>query len=355
MSPAAADIFVTTGATVRETVTVIDKGALGLALVVDGEGRLLATITDGDVRRAMLSGVDLDAPVSTLVDRREGEPVTALHGVTASELLELMSRHRLRHVPLVDADLHPVGVAALDDLVDDVTLPSRAVVMAGGFGRRLGALTESLPKPMLPVGGKPLLERIIMQLGAAGIDRVHVTTHFRPEEIVDHFRDGRSFGVQIDYVNEEQPLGTAGALGLIDLVDDDPVLVLNGDIVTDVDFRSLLHFHSEHDAEMTIGVWPYEVHVPYGLVETDGEAVTGIREKPVVRSFVNAGIYVLSPDVCRSVPRGERLDMTDLIERLIAGGRRVISFPLREYWLDIGELETYQQALLDAAEGEDDA
>jgi NDP-sugar pyrophosphorylase family protein len=202
---------------------------------------------------------------------------------------------------------------------------------------------------MLPVGGQPLLERIIGQLRDSGIDRVHVTTHYRPEEIVEHFQDGSRFGVEIDYVNEQEPLGTAGALGLLDHGDDRPMLVLNGDIVTDADFRSLLHFHDEQRADLTIGVWPYEVRVPYGIVETEGESVTGISEKPIVRSFVNAGIYLLAPEVCRSVKPGERLDMTELIDRAIAEGRRVVSFPLREYWLDIGELEAYERALLDAA------
>lgn len=345
MSP----LLVGPGATMRETVEAIDRGTLGLALLVDDDGRLLGTITDGDIRRAMLAGLDLDTSVTSIRERQSRGPTTASPEATTAELIELMSKQSLRQVPIVDADGRPLSVAALDDLVEDTSLPLRAVVMAGGFGKRLGELTATLPKPMLPVGGRPLLERIIDQLRVAGIDRVHVTTHYRPEEIVDHFRDGSDFGVRIEYMNEEQPLGTAGALGLLDPADDHPILVLNGDIVTDADFRALLDFHTAHDAEMTVGVWPYEVRVPYGLVESDGEAVTGIREKPVIRSFVNAGIYLVNPDVCRAIPAGERLDMPELIEQLLAAGRRVISFPLREYWLDIGELEAYEQALLDAA------
>ena len=352
MSRDVSGILVDLEATVRDTVTAIDRGTVGLALLVDAEGRLLATFTDGDVRRAMLAGIDLDASVSALFERREGDPLTLHPGATASELLELMSRHSLRHMPLIDDAGRPVGLAVLDDLVDETALPLRAMVMAGGFGKRLGELTQALPKPMLPVGGRPLLERIIGQLRTAGVDRVHVTTHYKPEEIVGHFRDGSDFGVQIEYVNEAEPLGTAGAIGLI-ADDEHPLLVLNGDIVTDVDFRALLDFHTEHEADMTVGVWPYEVQVPYGLVETDGVRVTGIREKPVIRSFVNAGIYLLGSELCRSIPSGEHLDMTDLIERAVAEGSRVISFPLREYWLDIGELEAYERALLDAAARDD--
>lgn len=333
----------------RETIEAIDRGTLGLALLVDGEGRLLGTITDGDVRRAVLAGLDLDAAASSIRERQPHGPMTASADVAPPELIELMSRHSLRHVPIVDTDGRPVDVAALDDLVEDTALPLRAVVMAGGFGKRLGALTESLPKPMLPVGGRPLLERIVDQLRDAGIDRVQLTTHYRAEEIRGHFRDGSDFGVEIDYVNEDEPLGTAGALGLLDPVDEHPILVLNGDIVTDADFRALHRFHNEHEAEMTVGVWPYEVRVPYGVIESDGPDVTGISEKPIVRAFVNAGIYLLNPAVCRAIPRGARLDMPDLIEQLLASGRRVISFPLREYWLDIGELEAYERALVDAA------
>lgn len=339
--------------TVKDTIAVIDRGELGIALVLDADGRLAGTITDGDIRRGMLAGIGLDAGVGDLLERRPREPLTAPQGLAASDLLELMSSNRLRHVPIVDAAGRPVDLAVLSDLVDDSQLPLRAVVMAGGFGSRLGALTESTPKPMLPLGGRPLLERTIGQLRTAGIHRVQLTTHYRSEEIVSHFRDGSDFGVEIDYVNEQEPLGTAGALGLIEPVDETPILVLNGDIVTEVDFRALLDFHVEHGAEMTVGVWPYEVHVPYGLVETEGEAVTAITEKPIVRSFVNAGIYLLSPDVCRSISPGEHLEMPMLIERLLAAGKRVISFPLREYWLDIGEIEAYERALLDAvARGE---
>jgi NDP-sugar pyrophosphorylase family protein len=204
---------------------------------------------------------------------------------------------------------------------------------------------------MLPVGDQPLLELIIEQLRQAGIRRVNLTTHYKGEIIARHFGDGRDFGVEIRYVKEDQPLGTAGALSLLD-ESDQPLLVVNGDILTRVDFRAMLDFHREHQAHMTVAVRQYEFRVPYGVIKTDGVAITGISEKPLARYFINAGIYLLNPKVCRFIPNGQSYDMTDLISRLVAAGRRVVGFPVREYWLDIGQVEDYQRALADVRNGE---
>lgn len=339
---------------IRDTIAAIDEFAKGIALVVDDEGRLDATITDGDIRRTLLAGLSLEQPVSDLLALRspsESVPKTAPVGTPESRLLAMMNAHGVRHVPIVDRDGRVVELAALTDFVRELELPLTAVVMAGGFGRRLGQLTEDLPKPMLPVGDRPLLERIIDQLRDAGIRSVNLTTHYRGEAIATHFGDGRRFGVDIRYVNEDEPLGTAGALGLLeDMVE--PILVMNGDILTRVSFRAMLEFHDDHDADMTMAVRPYEVSVPYGVVETDGADVVGIVEKPLVSGFVNAGIYLLSARACREVPKGEHHEMPELVRGLVAKGFRVVGFPLREYWLDIGQLDDYQQALLDYAESQ---
>ena len=338
-------------ATIRDAIACIDSNGAFIALVVDPQRRLQGTVTDGDVRRAMLANLDLDTPVTELLVRQRALdedrpiPLTAPVGTPASELVALMRRYDVRQIPLVDVGGRVHGVAVLDELIDDERLPLRAVVMAGGFGLRLGALTEETPKPMLPVGDRPLLERIIDQLREAGIHHVNLTTHYRSETIAGHFGDGSNFGVEIEYVSEERPLGTAGALGLVDA--DEPILVMNGDILTRVDFRAMHRFHDEHAAQMTVAVRPYEVHVPYGLVELDGEQVSEIAEKPLVRAFVNAGIYLINPDVIKLVPAGEPLEMPELIQRLVADGRRVVGFPLREYWLDIGQIADYEQALVD--------
>ena len=339
------------GTTVREAMECIDRNRSGIVLVVDAEQRLLGTVTDGDVRRAMLADVALDTPVETLLDRQQELhenrpiPLTAPVGSRAAELVALMRRYDVRQIPLVDETGRVDSVSLLRDLVDVDAPPLRAVVMAGGFGTRLGELTEDTPKPMLPVGDRPLLERIIEQLRDAGIEHVNLTTHYRAEDIARHFGSGEKLGIAIEYVSESQPLGTAGALGLIE--SDAPILVMNGDILTRVDFEAMHRFHDEHDADMTIAVRPYEARVPYGLVELSGSRITSIAEKPLARGFVNAGIYLIKPDVCRLVAPGEPLDMPQLIERLIGDGHTVVGFPLREYWLDIGRLADYEQALAD--------
>lgn len=350
-----ARVLVLPNNSIREVMACIDRNAKGIALVVDEERRLTGTVTDGDIRRALLAGMDLDLPVQALLERRaparHPTPLTAPVGTPDTQLLQMMKEYALRHIPLVDDAGRALDLALLSDLVKDYELPLTAVVMAGGYGTRLSPLTEELPKPMLPVGDRPLLELIIEQLRQAGIRRVNLATHYEGEIIARHFGDGQDFGVEIRYVKEDQPLGTAGALGLLDAADY-PLLVINGDILTRVDFRAILDFHREHQADMTVAVRQYELHVPYGVVETDGVAIIGISEKPVVRHFINAGIYLLNPEVCRYIPEGEPYDMPDLISRLVADGRRVVSFPIHEYWLDIGQLDDYEQAQESITNGE---
>jgi dTDP-glucose pyrophosphorylase/CBS domain-containing protein len=338
-------------ATVRESMECIDGSHLGIALVVDHAGRLIGTVTDGDIRRAMLADIPLDERVTVLLERQAalGEdraiPLTAPVGTPASELIALMRRYEVRQIPIVDAEQRPTDVVLLHELIGVEGPPLRAIVMAGGLGTRLGDLTSGVPKPMLQVGDRPLLEHIIEQLRDAGIRHVNLTTHYRADVIADHFGDGRDHGVEIEYVSEERPLGTAGALGLVSA--SEPILVMNGDILTRVDFRAMHRFHEEHGADMTVALRPYEARVPYGIVQLDGTRISSVEEKPLVHGFVNAGIYLLNPDVRTFVEPGEHLDMPQLIERLLVGGRTVVGFPLREYWLDIGQPADYEQALKD--------
>jgi len=261
-------------------------------------------------------------------------------------LLHLMNESGVRQIPLLDENDRVVDVMLLSDLVKEFELPIRAVVMAGGLGTRLRPLTDTLPKPMLPIGSRPLLELIVERLKQSGIRRLNVATHYKGEVISEHFKDGQDFGVEITYVKEDQPLGTVGALSLLE-DSEDPLLVINGDILTRVDFREMLNFHREHKAELTIAVRQYEFNVPYGVVESDGVFVKGISEKPTVRQFINAGIYLLNPSVRRLVPNQQQYDMPDLIHRILSEGRQVVCFPVREYWLDIGIEDHYMQAQSD--------
>ena len=286
----------------------IDRSGKGIALVLNDDGCLMATITDGDIRRAVLAGIDLNLAITNLLESRgaafRGTPVTKPMGTPDDVLLHTMTEKGLRQIPLIDEDGRVANLILLSDLVKEYELPLRAVVMAGGFGTRLRPLTDDVPKPMLPLGTRPLLELIVEQLRDAGIRQVNVATHYKGDVIANHFKDGQDFGVDIRYVKEDQPLGTAGALSLLE-ESDEPLLVINGDILTRVDFRSMLNFHREHAADLTVAVKQYEFSVPYGVVMTDGVAVTGISEKPIVKQFINAGIYLLNPAVQLIIPNGQ--------------------------------------------------
>lgn len=336
-------------ATIRRVIACINRSDCGIALMVDAGGKLLATITDGDIRRAILAGRDLDESAHVLLNYKSKtyqHPTTAPLGLSSAEMLQLMQEHDILQLPLLDAEGLVVDLVTLDELLPNDSLSLEAVIMAGGFGTRLRPLTEDLPKPMLPVGDRPIMEHIINQLRAVGIRRMNVTTHFQPEKITAYFGDGSKFGVELNYVAEDQPLGTAGALGLMSPADT-PILVINGDILTQVDFRAMLAFHREHAAELTVGVRRYEFKVPYGVIDTNGVYVQAVREKPQLNFLVNAGIYLLEPSAHQSIPNQQRFDMTDLIDLMLAEGRNVASFPIMEYWLDIGQHADYEKAQQD--------
>jgi dTDP-glucose pyrophosphorylase len=331
----------------RDAAVQMERNSLGIVLVVDERRKLVGTVTDGDLRRSVLAGLTLERPISDVLERKASSayptPLTVRLGTPREEIIRLMEERLIRHVPIVDGEGHVVDLVTADQLIPREVIPLQAVIMAGGYGKRLLPLTENTPKPMLPVGDQPLMELMISQLRDAGIRRVNVTTHFEPEKIRDHFGDGTRFGVDMNYVSEERPLGTAGALRLIE-DRTEPLLIINGDILTKVDFRAMHDFHNEHKADLTVGVREYDFQVPYGVVETEDARVIRVNEKPVYKFFVNAGIYLLESALDRFIPSAERFDMTDLIAQLIAAGRTVVSFPIMEYWLDIGRLADYERA-----------
>jgi len=339
------DIYIRSTDAIRDAISCIDiSGRISIALLVDEEERLIATITDGDIRRAILAGISLDAPLSLLMSIKEKSEhpsaVTAQIGADSESMLQLMKVNRIRQLPLLDEQQHVVKVVTLDDLQPVESLGVRAVIMAGGLGTRLRPLTNDTPKPMLPIGDRPMLQVIIGQLLQSGIQNAYITTHYLSEKIVDYFGDGSRFGINLQYINENQPLGTAGALGFIDDIVD-PLLVINGDILTNLDFRKLLLYHNRNKADMTIGVRQYDMQVPYGVVECTNGTVVKVHEKPIYNYLVNSGIYLLEPDILCYIPKGRRFDMTDLIDVLIKHGKRVVSFPIMEYWLDIGQSTDY--------------
>jgi len=324
-----------------EALRTIDAGTLQLALVCDPAGRLLGTVTDGDIRRGLIRGLSLDAAVHQVM---RTTPLTAPPSLSRAERLQLLQGRRIKQLPIVAEDGTLLGLDTLDSLLRPEPLPNRVVLMAGGLGTRLAPLTDRCPKPLLPVGGKPILERILEHFVSQGFVHFSISVNYRAEMIVDYFGDGSRHGAHISYIHETQRMGTAGALGLMAEVPTEPFIVMNGDLLTKVDFRQMLHEHQAEGAEASMGVREYEFQVPYGVVQTAHKRITGLVEKPVQHFFVNAGIYCLNPSVLGLIPPGQFFDITTLFERLVADLRPALAYPIREYWLDIGQLSDYQRA-----------
>jgi dTDP-glucose pyrophosphorylase/CBS domain-containing protein len=348
-----AKAMVSPGMSISAGVKLLDQSGHGVLLVCGAEDRLIGVVTDGDIRRALLQGVPFDREIASICNRT---PLVARKGVTRSEALHLIDTGRgfiVNQLPVVDHAGKLAGLILRSDLTGEETLPLSAVIMAGGGGTRLRPLTENVPKPMLTVGGKPILEHIIGQLRGAGIRSITIATHYLGEQISGYFGDGRKFGVRIDYLAEEKPMGTGGALGLVNFTGE-TLLVMNGDILTQVNFRAMLDFHREHGADLTMGTRLYEFQVPFGVVECDDVAIRSLVEKPVQAFFVNAGIYFVQKPVLSRIPKEISYNMTDLIQRLLAEGSKVVSFPIREYWLDIGRMSDYSSVAMEYGSSRDD-
>lgn len=334
-------VMVTPQTILRDAIARIDSSGLQLAVVLLDDGRLAGLLSDGDVRRAILRSVDLTTPVAELMNCH---PVTAHINTSPRELLALMRRKGLHHIPLLDDELKVVDLATLDALTGVTERPNWVVLMAGGLGTRLRPLTDNCPKPMLHVGGKPILENIIETFTEQGFRHFFLSVNYLAEAIQDHFGDGNRHGVDIRYLRESKRLGTAGALSLLPGQPSEPLIVMNGDLLTRVRFDQMLKFHENHAAMATMAVREYDFQVPYGVVKIDGTSITSIDEKPVHRFFVNAGIYTLAPESLAHIPADTFFDMPTLFERLQADGRTTSAYPLREYWLDVGRLDEFERA-----------
>ena len=320
------------------------ENAISIVLVVDDHRCLMGVVVDGDIRRALLRQPQLDQQLKSIMTVA---PRTAPNDLDEADLHALAEQAASPWLPLVDKQ----GVVR--GLVDLVTLrqqhrqlPNAAVLMAGGSGRRLMPHTEDTPKPLMPVGGRPILETLIRVLAGHGFERFYLSINYLGERIEAHFGDGAAFGVKIDYLREDRPLGTAGSLRQIAGREEAPVLVMNGDVLTRVNPRALLEFHCQEGAAATIAVREHCVEIPYGVVDTDGHRLTGLREKPEHKVFINAGIYVIEPGQFSLIPDGSAFDMPDLLTRIAASeaGGGVACFPLPEYWVDIGRVKDLEQA-----------
>ncbi|MGN7469343.1 nucleotidyltransferase family protein [Brevibacillus sp. SAFN-007a] len=330
------------------TLEIIDKNARQIALVADEEERLLGTVTDGDIRRGLLKGLALTDPISMVMNP---SPIVASSYDTRDHILSVMKIKQVHQIPVVNEHGRIVRVEILDDLLHPKMKENWVVLMAGGLGTRLYPLTHDCPKPLLKVGDKPILETILQSFIDQGFHRFYLSVKYKAEMIQQHFGDGSKWGVTIRYLEEQESLGTAGALSLLPEKPSDPFFVMNGDLLTKVNFEQLLDFHKTYQAQATMCVREYDHQVPYGVVRLDKHRLVSIEEKPTQRYFVNAGIYVLDPAVLDYIPQRQFFDMPSLFEYVMKDQQQqAIAFPIREYWLDIGRMADFEKANVEFAE-----
>ncbi|AYC28957.1 nucleotidyltransferase family protein [Paenisporosarcina cavernae] len=333
------DIKVLKESTLLQTMEIIDKSTLQFAVVVDENDHLLGTVTDGDIRRSFLKGHSKDVTITFVMNTN---PTVFKVGHPRSFYIKFMKQKQLKQLPLVTDDNKIIDVLFIDKI--DSGYENSVVLMAGGLGTRLRPLTNDIPKPMLKVGGKPILETIIDGFKQYGYTHFHLSVNYKKDVIKNYFQNGEAFDVSISYVEESNRLGTAGALSLLPEKPKTPIFVMNGDLLTQLNFEQLMHFHIENDSIATMCVREFEYQIPYGVIETDGDDLVSIKEKPVHKSFVNAGIYVLNPEALDYIPENEFYDMPELFQKLLNLGRKTSVFPIREYWLDIGRMDDFEKA-----------
>lgn len=335
------NVLISPDTTILKAIEIIDAGALQIALVVNDAHKLLGTVSDGDIRRAILKGIPFDRPVSEIMFT---EPTVAGCHESRESIVLSMKVKQLRQIPLVDRNGCVVGLDVWDELINLQERDNIVVLMAGGLGSRLGELTRNCPKPLLRVGNKPVLETVLENCIEYGFRHFYLSVNFKSDMVKEYFGDGSQWGIDIRYIEEKNRLGTAGALGLLPEIPNLPLLVMNGDVLTKVNFKHLMEFHEEHKSVATMCVREYEFQVPFGVVQVDNHRLTGISEKPIQRFFVNAGIYVLNPESLEMIPKNNFFDMPTLFERLVDQKKETTVFPIHEYWLDIGRIDDFERA-----------
>jgi dTDP-glucose pyrophosphorylase len=329
-------------ASLRDALQVIDRSGCEIALVCEPNGRVLGTLTDGDIRRAILSGASPTSRCLAMAMRRSFTAVRSSAG--RNEVLDLMQARGISQVPVLDGKGRLVGLHLLRDFLTRQERPNCVVLVAGGKGQRLQPLTDSVPKPMVSVAGRPILERLVLHLMGQGFRRFFISIGHLGHVIENHFGDGSAFGCHIRYLRERRARGTGGALSLLRSPGCHPVVVMNGDLVTQANVGALLDFHARRAFVATVGVKPYSVQVPFGVAEVRAGRLVGLHEKPTHRMLVNAGIYVLSPRAIRTVPRKGEVPITEVLERLLSRGLRVGAHVIEDEWLDIGQPSDLRRA-----------
>jgi dTDP-glucose pyrophosphorylase len=333
-------ITVSKNAPIREALSKISAGALRIALVVENN-LLLGTITDGDIRDALLDGLTLDDSIESLYNRN---PIVCYDNEDNELIIEKAIKKKIYQIPIVNRKNEIVGIEDINELLQPKIKKNTVIIMAGGMGTRLRPLTENTPKPMLKVGTKPILHTIIENFKKYGFLKFILCVNYKSDVIVNYFGDGSAFGIELEYVYEEERMGTAGALSLLNKHPKEAFFVMNGDLLTNINFEHLLDFHSKHHSIVTMGVREYEYEIPYGVVNVEKDAIKSIVEKPRQNYYVNAGIYVLTPKIFDYIPKNQFFDMPSLFNLLIEENNRCSSYLIEDYWLDIGRIGDYEKA-----------
>lgn len=336
------DCRVSPGATIRAAMQQIEDSELRIAVVTAADDKLRGVVTDGDIRRGILDGLSLEQPVADVMNE---DPVVVRRGSGQDRITRVMVENRVHQVPVVDTEGKVVRLETIGDRVEQDRRTTPVVIMAGGLGTRLRPITNDRPKPLVEVEGVPILETLLERLAAQGFRRVYLSVNYEAEMIQEHFEDGSSWGLQIEYLREEKRLGTAGPLSLLPKRPTEPVLVLNGDLLTTLDFGRLMDFHGEQGAVATMGVRRHQTEIPYGVVEIENRRIKGLEEKPSEEYFVNAGIYVLEPEALGKIPGDTFFEMPELFQLLVEEeGQDVAAYPIQKYWRDIAHQEDLQRA-----------
>lgn len=333
--------IVTASITIRDVILNLNQVGIKIVLVVVGDGELVGTISDGDIRRGLLGGLDMSSPITSIINRNV---LVVPPGVARALILQLMVANKIQQIPVVNDERCVVGLHLWDEIN---TLPSRSnfmVVMAGGVGSRLRPFTENCPKPLVPVSGKPLLQHIIERAKLEGFTHFILSVNYLAHMIEDFFGDGSNFGVKIEYLHESSPLGTAGALAFLNPRPCEPFVVTNGDVITDIRYGELLDFHIRQEAVATMAVSAHEWQHPFGVVQMQGVEIVGFEEKPVTRTHINAGVYILDSTALNFLEMGMHCDMPTLFERLQSEEKRTVAYPMHEPWLDVGRPEDLNRA-----------
>jgi dTDP-glucose pyrophosphorylase len=341
LSPKISNLVILNICSVRDAMAAINANGREVVLVQDETSKIAGLVTDGDIRRGLLAGRDLNSQVHEVM-RRDFFFVGPKEDRAA--VLDIMKARLFQHVPVLDGEGRLLGVHFLTDLIGAIAKPNIAVIMAGGKGTRLRPITETIPKPMVEVAGRPILERIILHLVSHGIRNIFLSVNYMAEHIERHFGDGKALGCKISYLREDKPLGTGGALSLLPDSLSHPILVLNGDQITGVDVTALLESHDRCGAVATVGIGTYQIQVPFGVIEQSDGRLRGIEEKPTLTVTINRGLYVLSPEVIRNVPLGVEYPITNLFDVLLAKGSHVGVFHFDDYWLDVGSIAELREA-----------